>query len=599
MNALAEFAASLTNNVALLLVVMPVIGAVLVRLMSRTGDEPVYFTALTNVWLCCGLVVMAVMQIEPQADFQSLFRPQMLTSLEWPGMSGAVQPGRTPADGVPSGLHTPAGEGSAAIGHFPSPRISVAINGFNLWFVALTVAATAAAVCRVDLKRDRLAARLSWLLLTQSALVGTLVAQDVILLSGFNLASVIGLFFLIGFSTNPDRRSAARRFFRVQLSSALMLAIGLVGAAVGHWWMVLAAEVVIPVSFSLNQIVALIPDLAATTETGRAYWNVVSPWLFLLICGSCLLRIPLPPLHHWFLLTIERSDRGTSGLMACGFLPTGLYLIARVLVPLFPERLPELSERLMTWSLLAAVLMAVAGIQLVNDWCNASSRSASAPLPANNQTARLVGVALVVSLSIAFGSIIVADSLTIRGGLLIAVSAAASAGLAFWMIADEDSPSRASTPLDQFSNSFKWLAVSGLVAMPVSGTFWGLMMSAHGFMRLNSSLTLLLSCTLILFAGSVLRSISRRTSPSERDDTPESASGIAGLLPLSAIFIVSATCPALVCGPPLDDGTAAEVTQGSSKNFRKGIQLEVNTPSADDDGHLTEQLLTARRNTRR
>ncbi len=542
---------------------------------------------------------MAVMQLEPHTDFQSLFRPQMLTSLEWPGMSGAVQPGRNPTDVVPSGLHSPASEGSPAIGRFPSPHISVAINGFNLWFVALAVAATAAAVCRVDLKRDRLASRLSWLLLTQSALVGTLVAQDVILLSGFNLASVIGLFFLIGFSTSPDRRPVSRRFFRVQFSGAVMLAIGLVGAAVGHWWMMLAAEVVIPVSFSLNHIMALIPDLAATTETGRAYWNVVSPWLFLLICGSCLLRIPLPPLHHWFLLTIDRADRGTSALIACGFIPTGLYLIARVVVPLFPERLSELSERLMTWSLLAAVLMAVAGIQLVNAWCNASERSASAPLPANNQTARLVGVALVVSLSIALGSIIVADSLTIRGGLLIAVSAAASAGLVFWMIADEDISSRASTPLDQFSNSFKWLAVSGLVTMPVSGTFWGLMMSVHGFMQLNSSLTLLLICTLILFAGSVLRSISRRTSLSERDETPEPASGIAGLLPLATIVIVSAACPSLICGPPLDDGAAAEATQSSLQNSRSGIQLEMKALSVDHDDPLASQLLISRRNTGR
>ena len=148
MNALAEFSASLTNNVALLLVAMPLIGSVLVRLMSRSGREPVYFTALTNVWLCCGLVALAVPQLEPRSDFAGLFRPQMLTSLEWPGFAEA-----TPSDAAVPLAETDSMEpenlsndGSNRLRRFPTPRISVAVNGLNLWFVALTVAATAAAV---------------------------------------------------------------------------------------------------------------------------------------------------------------------------------------------------------------------------------------------------------------------------------------------------------------------------------------------------------------------------------------------------------------------------------------------------------------------
>ncbi len=39
----------------------------------------------------------------------------------------------------------------------------------------------------------------------------------------------------------------------------MMLTTGLIGAAVSHWWMMLAAEVANPISFSLNQIVAQVP----------------------------------------------------------------------------------------------------------------------------------------------------------------------------------------------------------------------------------------------------------------------------------------------------------------------------------------------------
>jgi|GEM_PF-1998220 len=550
MNAFAEFTASLSNNVALLLVVMPVAGALLVRLMSRTGNEPVYFTALTNVWLCCGLVALAVVQFESREDFNSMFRPQMLTVLEWPGGGSPGLDRGSPVVVAPSGLEEINGGSSAGVGQFPSPRISMAINGLNLWLVALTVAATAASVRGIDVGREFLASRLSWLLLTEGALIGTLVAQDLILLSSFNLLAIIGLFFLIGFSNHPDRRTAARRFFRVQFSGALLLTVGLVGAAVSHWWMMLAAEVAVPISFSINHVVARIPDLAETTETGRAHWNVVSPWLFVLICGACLMRIPLPPLHHWWLRTVERADRGTASLMACGFLPAGLYLVGRIIVPLFPERLADLSERLMIWALVAAGLLAIAGLKLAQDWrkTQLTTGSGTQAFPAD-LAARLLALALVVSLSIAFGAFVVANPLMIRGGLLIAVSAAASAGLSFWLLPGEDGALRSPKPRGRALPFFKWLAVCGVVAMPVSGTFWGLLMAAQGFLRLNAPVTLLLISVLILFAGSVLRSVDWRVLSCTTKDQPiPIPPGVIGLLPLSLVVIIAAVSPQLICG---------------------------------------------------
>ena len=584
MNVFASFAASLTSNVALLLVAMPLIGAVLVRLMSRSGNEPVYFTAVTNVCLCCGLVVLAVFQLEPWEDFESLFRPQLLSSLEWPGMAGSLASDAAAAEARAADVNFQAAATADSPPPFPAPRIAVALNGLNLWFVALTVAASTATVCRARQQRDALASRLSWLLLTEAALVGTLVAQDVILLSGFNFLSIIGLFFLIGYSAHPDRRSAARRFFRVQFGAGLMLTVGLIGAAISHWWMMLAAEVANPISFSLNQIAAQVPDLAMTTETGRAYWNVVSPWLFLLICGACLLRIPLPPVHHWWLSTVERSDRGTSSLVACGFLPTGLYVVARIVVPLFAERLAEISTRLMTWSLVAASLLAIIGLKLARDWHGASPVSSSGfPAATGDRVARLIGVALIVSLSVAFGAVILGDPLAIRGGLLIAVSAVASAGLSFWVVSDDVIVESGTVRHCSLLTALKWLAVCGLVAMPVSGAFWGLLLSTHGFMRLNAALTLLLLCVLILFAGSLLRAISRQSSSNVRDGSSILQSDFVGLLPFVAVLVITATCPTLVCGPPPVGETADAVSLNAHENAGSHRQIVAKHAGADFD----------------
>lgn len=549
MNALASLTSSLTNNVALLLVAMPLIGAVLVRLMSRSGREPVYFTALTNVWLCCGLVTLAVLQFELRSGFESLFRPQMLTSLEWPGLPDADQAVDEPAS-LTASANRPLND-LIRQARFPQPRISVAINGLNLWFVVLTVAGATAAVRGIDLERDFLASRLSWLLLTEAALIGTLVAQDVVLLSGFNLLSVIGLFFLIGYSSKSQRRAAARRFFRVQFGAALMLSVGLAGAAASHWWMTLAAEVAAPMSFSLNQIVAQVPDLAMTTETGRAYWNTISPWLFLLICGACVLRMPLPPLHHWWLQAIEHSDRGTSCLMACGFLPTGAYVIARVVGPLFPEQCVELTPRLLTWSLLAAVLLALSGLKLVTDGNARGQQLSPGKSEIPGQTLRLIGVALLICQSLAFGALITTEPLAIRGGLLLAVSATASAGLALWLLPAQVVSDSSLRPIERATSSLKWLSACGLVATPLSGTFWGLLLVAYGFSLHSAALTLLLLLVYVIFAGTVLRAINRPSTSVEVDPTANHpAPGLIGSLPLAAVLIVSAVYPTLICGPP-------------------------------------------------
>ncbi len=332
-----------------------------------------------------------------------------------------------------------------------------------------------------------------------------------------------------------------------------------------------------------------------TTETGRAYWNVVSPWLFLLICGACVLRVPLPPLHHWWLSAVERSDRGTSSLMACGFLSTGLYVVARVVVPLFPEHLAEISARLMTWSLVAASLLALVGLKLARDW-RAAAPKPGRLLATSDRTARLIGVALIVSLSVAFGSLILGDPLAIRGGLLFAVSAVASAGLAFWLIPGDVSTVGDTAQCEPLLVALKWLAVCGLVAMPVSGSFWGLLMSTHGFLRLNSPLTLLVVGALILFASSLFRAISRQSSSFVRDSPSMLGPNLVGLLPFVVVLVITAICPTLVCGPSPVDESADAVTLSAYEEAGSSRQIVAeHVPAGFDKVRDSETNLYRRR----
>lgn len=563
MSLIAEFCLRLQSNVAALLVIMPFVGAILTGIMARSGRGPMCLTALTNVWLCFGLTVLAAVQSAPSGDFESLYRPSMLTSLAWPDLMESDHNG--PSAGTAAGGRS---EQRPATVQLSYPRLSLAINGLNLWQVVLTVAAAVIAVRRISLTQNRPGPRLFWVLLTESALTGTLVAQDIVLMSGFNLIAVTGFFFLTGMSASPNRHMAARRFFRTQFCSGLALSLGLTGAAVSHWWMLVSADVASPVGFSLNQITGQIPGLATASEAGHDYWNVTGPWLFLLITFSILLRIALPPFHHWWLNAVEHGDDGTSALMACGYLPAGVYFAARIAAPLFSDHASPSTGPIQTWALVAAAVLAAIGWQLATDLRKREPATATGVTPAVDRVRRLIGTGLALFLALAFGAVVTGHPSAVRGGLLLCVSAAGSAGLAFHVLSDRSRSSEHSARSNEFASAFGWLAASGLVAAPVTGTFWGLLMVALEFLRHSFLLTLTLLTLILLFAGALLRAVASDRVLARLTVPSGTGRDLPGLIPLTGMLILSACFPTLICRTPPDrqkdvsdaDARTAQVT---------------------------------------
>ena len=110
MEAVERFWLSLADNVVLLVVAMPLVGAGLVRLMKSSGPEPVYFTGLVNVWLTAAMTLIMVARFEPGQPDASEFSTRMTSSLSW------VAEWQTQS---PSGPWRPVG---------PDVRLSVGVN---------------------------------------------------------------------------------------------------------------------------------------------------------------------------------------------------------------------------------------------------------------------------------------------------------------------------------------------------------------------------------------------------------------------------------------------------------------------------------------
>jgi NADH-quinone oxidoreductase subunit M len=520
---------ALAENSALLLVVMPLVGALLVRVMSMSGKETTYFTALTNVWLTTALGAIMLVRFEAnelRESGASLKSIQIASSLEWVGTREPVQSDESA--GTP-------GKRTRVLG--PDIRFDVGVCRLGLWSILIVTATTLACVSTIPIDDVRLVSRLSWLLITESALIGTFAAQDTVLLAFFIELSAVGLFFLAGMSSGLQHREAARRFFRVQLVSGTLLLIGLTGLTSAHWWMQHSTSDPNPrLSFFIPGIVQGIPDLSYASESAHGYWEVVSPWLFTLLVAGLVLRVLLVPLHASWLRLVDHGDRTVLALTAAGSLPFGFYAATSFVVPVFPDMTGEIGFRLMIWSVAAGVAF--------------SLMTLTAPTHR-----RRIGLAVLAAGSVSFGAAFLDHPLAEQGGLLLAVGASGSAA-ALFLLVPESGAIRGTGQQQKRAKIEKpvyWFvsvcAVAGLAWLPLSGSFWGGLMVVQAVFARNSTAAFFLVGAVLCL--SVAMPALLRT---QSDDSPSTSRThvdrprLVALLPLIVILTWIALAPHAVTG---------------------------------------------------
>lgn len=565
MEAVERFWSSLADNVVLLVVVMPLVGAGLVRLMKPSGPEPVYFTGLVNVWLTAAMTLIMIARFEPGQPDASEFSTRMTSSLSW------MAEWQTQ---TPSGPWRPVG---------PDVRLSVGVNRYSLWFLVLTVATTLAAFRSISPDDPRLVSKLSWLLLTESAMLGAFAAQDVILLAMCCQVSMLGLFFLIGQGGDPKRREAARRFFRTQIVSGMLILFSLAGAAISHWWMLVTVDAEsADLTFSLRRIVASVPQLAYETEAAHDLWIDVSPWLFLSLCAGLLLRLPLPPFHHWWYRVSEDADSRIVAIMAVGYVPFSFYAAARILVPLFPEHVEQIAPRLFLWGFLAALFLSVSIVAI------------------DNPRRKLITAGM-VSGCLAFSSIMFGDAASTQGGLLLTVVSCGSLALLhLYFVAAKDERlglRRLSRPTHWVRRLTVLIGLAGVSGIPLSGSFWGEFLILQSVFKRDTAAAFWLTIAAFTVAIS-LRHCWQAFLPNDSqpgrqgdDDLTHSLSNrrVVPLMPIAFVLTAAAVVPQWILGPPqMSDSENADAAflpadsiQSASDGSLKLLSLAKSAPNAE------------------
>ncbi len=541
MEAVERFWISLADNVVLLVVMMPLVGAGLVRLMKPSGAEPVYFTGLVNVWLTAVLAVIMVARFEPGQPDAAEFSTRMTSSLSWladweqpPSVPMPTEQGHSDVESS-SVPWRPAG---------PDVRLSVGVNRYSLWFLVLTVATTLAAFRSISVEDSRLVSKLSWLLLTESAMLGAFAAQDVILLAVCCQVSTLGLFFLIGQGGDSARREAARRFFRTQTVSGTLILFGLAGVAICHWCMEATVE---PgsanLTFSLRRIVSAVPRLAFETEAARDIWTSVSPWLFVSICAGLLLRLPLPPFHRWWYRVSEHADARIVAMMVVGYLPLSFYGVVRILVPLFPEHVAQISPRLFVWAILAALFLAVSVVAI------------------DDPKRKLIAAGM-VSGCVAFGAAFFGDAASLQGGLLLSISSGGSLALLhLYSVAAKDESRgnrRRSSRADEWVRRLSVIiGLAGVSVLPLSGSFWGEFLILQSVFRRDAAgaFWLLIAASLVAISlrhsWRVFLPTSSSFANGSKDGSTTLMTGrrVVSLMPIVFVLAAAAIAPQWIAGP--------------------------------------------------
>ncbi|MCI0358677.1 MAG: NADH-quinone oxidoreductase subunit M [Planctomycetaceae bacterium] len=301
------------NQLLLLTIFLPLIGAVLLALFGRASRESARLLALCVALLTLWCASQLIFNFPPTGELTAGFA---VTDIPW--LSAVAQ----------TGLDI---------------RFSVGLDGLGLWMFGLTALLFVTAVLiSWEAIQERAPLFYAMLLLLEFGCLGVFTARDIILFYIFFELTLIPLFFLIGIWGSEERRYAAIKFFLFTLSGSLLTFLGLLAVVI---W-----------DYQHSGTGLLRFSIAGLTESLQQHPLPVNLQLLLFaaLFAGFAIKVPLFPLHTWLPLAHVQAPAAGSVILAGVLLKIGVYGFLRFSLPM----LPQATAICMPWML----WLAVAGI---------------------------------------------------------------------------------------------------------------------------------------------------------------------------------------------------------------------------------------------
>ncbi len=200
-------------------------------------------------------------------------------------------------------------------------RFAFGIDAISMWLVLLTTALVPLVILgSFSAVNDRLKEYHFWLLLLESAMIGSFVATDVIFFYICFEFTLVPLFFLIGIFGSTQRLRAAKVFFLYTFTGSMLTFAGVLYVAwfnasqTGQW------------SFAIPQLV----------EASQALSPAQQMWLLGALLAGFAVKVPLFPFHTWLPLAHTEAPTAGSVLLAGVLLKLGTYGLLRFALPMTP-----------------------------------------------------------------------------------------------------------------------------------------------------------------------------------------------------------------------------------------------------------------------
>ncbi len=286
-------------NHLLLVILMPLVGAVVAWLMGSRGQQAVRQSAAVTALVTLIAAGWLVVRFLARPAGLSAMEPFALIEVPW------------------------LVEGMFDI------RLSLGLDGLSIWLFGLSALLSLTAVLvSWDAIKEKPVGFYVLLLLLEAAMLGVFAARDIILFYVFFEFTLVPLFFLIGIWGHDERRKAAVKFFIYTLAGSVLSFLGLLAIVLWH------ASQTGTITFDIAGLTAGLQahPLPMTAEGGWLQWLV-----FLALFAGFAVKVPIVPFHTWLPLAHVEAPTGGSVDLAGVLLKIGIYGFLRFSLPMLPE----------------------------------------------------------------------------------------------------------------------------------------------------------------------------------------------------------------------------------------------------------------------
>ena len=223
------------------------------------------------------------------------------------------------------------------------------LDGLNLFLVLLTTVVFTACTLWASFKEwDRPGLFFFWMGLAHSAVLGALLAQDLLVFALFFDLMLVPFLFLTGIFGGEDRVSAVIRLFIYTLVGSLLM---------------LAAAIATAVLSSGDQHISFVfSDIAARGGLS----NGSQDWIFLCFAAAFLIKMPAFPLHGWMPAGYLNMPLPVLAVFSAVLSKVAAYGFLRICLPLFPDASVHYQEFMLVLALLSILYGSVMAFSATN-----------------------------------------------------------------------------------------------------------------------------------------------------------------------------------------------------------------------------------------